>query len=148
MKDATHVIETWIRDVPGEPLQVRYPGDAVWGDACNNASEYAAIRGAYRPLYTSAEVLPPVGTVQRMAEDGREVTILAHAAVLGATVAVCQDGEQVTMALPAAFRTEGVEQAEADMFAVLNDVKGQGATSAQDWAVMVAKAMVAKGWRK
>lgn len=148
MKDATHVIEIWVRDVPGEPLQVCQPRSDVWTPAWKDEEEYQRIRRDARPLYASRDNLPPVGSTQTMVEDGREVTVLAHGISLGAEVAICQDGDRLTMALPAAFRTEGLEQAEQDMFSVLDEVKGQGATSAQDWAVMVAQAMVAKGWRK
>lgn len=62
--------------------------------------------GRLDPLLWDGRGLPPVGTEQTLSPEGRVVQVLAHGMVRGEPVAICQDGDLVTLAVGAGFRSQ------------------------------------------
>ena len=62
--------------------------------------------GRLDPMIWDGQGLPPVGSEQTLSPEGRTVRVLAHGMVRGEPVAVCQDGDMITLVVSAGFHSQ------------------------------------------
>jgi len=121
-----------------------YLDGSSWALAATKPDDPRLIR---RPAPWRGEGLPPVGSVQQIETDCRQVTVLAHGVSLGEQVAICQDGNCILMALPKAFRTPeqiATEERNRQIDALEDDILAQQHVSAR----ITAERLHDLGYRK
>lgn len=97
----------------------------------SNAHMFVALEQVLRPVW-EGEGLPPVGSTQHLEEEQRPVTILAHGISLGIPVAVCQDGQLITVALSQAFYSKTRENRIAHARELYETMMGESPTFTWD----------------
>jgi len=124
-----------------------YLNVSSWAVAATEPDDPYLIR---RPVPWSGEGLPPVGSVQQVETDHRQVTVLAHGVSLGEQVAICQDGNRILMALSKAFRTPDQISAEERRLAIqaITKVLQQERCAGDDDGSLSAEAIYEAGYRK